>query len=208
VRRSQLEIQMAQRNQMRTMGMPGGVAGGYMPPGAPMFYAPPPHPGNNGGFLPQAGQRPMFPQGQMMPRPRWAPQQGFPPQGMPQPGYPPMQRPPRGPRPPRAKDRKPENIQPQGDNEGVDAGSNEGQNSLSANDLAAAAPEIQKQMLGERLYPLITAQEPEYAGKITGMLLEMDNAELLHLLEDRESLSNKVQEAMDVLEQHLATNTE
>jgi polyadenylate-binding protein len=40
------------------------------------------------------------------------------------------------------------------------------------------------------------------------MLLEMDNTELLHLLEDRQSLTNKVQEAMDVLKQHLATKDE
>jgi polyadenylate-binding protein len=36
------------------------------------------------------------------------------------------------------------------------------------------------------------------------MLLEMDNTELLHLIEDNASLSQKVQEAMDVLKQHLA----
>lgn len=32
------------------------------------------------------------------------------------------------------------------------------------------------------------------------MLLEMDNAELLHLLEDEEALSGKVNEAIQVLE--------
>lgn len=207
VRRSQLEIQMAQRNQMRVMGMPGGQPG-YMP-GAPMFYAPPPP----GGFMPPQGQgqRPVFPQGNMMPRPpRWAQQQGYPPQPMPQP-YPPMQRPPRGPRPPRGGRGgyrgTTRDAQHQAEGEGINAGNDsDGENTqpLTAAALAAAAPEVQKQMLGERLYPLINAQEPEYAGKITGMLLEMDNTELLHLLEDKASLSNKVNEAMEVLKQHLA----
>lgn len=47
--------------------------------------------------------------------------------------------------------------------------------------LLSAPPAQQKQMLGEALYPKIQAQQPELAGKITGMLLEMDNAELLGL---------------------------
>ncbi|PHU05190.1 Polyadenylate-binding protein 7 [Capsicum chinense] len=65
--------------------------------------------------------------------------------------------------------------------------------------LAAAAPEQQKQILGERLYPLVIKHKPELAAKITGMLLEMDNAELLLLLESPESLETKVEEAVDVL---------
>jgi len=47
--------------------------------------------------------------------------------------------------------------------------------------LSSAPPAQQKQMLGEALYPKIHAQQPELAGKITGMLLEMENSELLGL---------------------------
>lgn len=48
------------------------------------------------------------------------------------------------------------------------------------------------------------AQEPEYAGKITGMLLEMDKNELLQLLENKSALYTKVEEAATVLKEHLA----
>ncbi|KAI3706682.1 hypothetical protein L6452_24591 [Arctium lappa] len=66
--------------------------------------------------------------------------------------------------------------------------------------LAAASPEIQKQILGERLYPLVNQLKPDLAAKITGMLLEMDNLEVLLLLESPESLAAKVEEAVQVLE--------
>jgi polyadenylate-binding protein len=46
---------------------------------------------------------------------------------------------------------------------------------------AAAPDHQQKQMLGEALYPRIQKLHPELAGKITGMLLEMENMELLTL---------------------------
>uniref|UniRef100_A0A8B9GBM3 Polyadenylate-binding protein n=1 Tax=Amazona collaria TaxID=241587 RepID=A0A8B9GBM3_9PSIT len=62
----------------------------------------------------------------------------------------------------------------------------------------------QKQMLGERLFPLIQAMHPSLAGKITGMLLEIDNSELLHMLESPESLRSKVEEAVAVLQAHQA----
>lgn len=75
---------------------------------------------------------------------------------------------------------------------------------LTASMLAEAPPQEQKQMLGERLFPLIHSMYPDLAGKITGMLLEIDNSELLHMLESRESLKAKVEEAVAVLQAHQA----
>ena len=81
-------------------------------------------------------------------------------------------------------------------------------------------------MLGERLFPLIQVmvvvvvmamlimimvmlilaplqrQHANLAGKITGMLLEIDNAELLHMLESPAALQGKVEEAVTVLQAH------
>ncbi|XP_017572422.1 polyadenylate-binding protein 1b [Pygocentrus nattereri] len=80
----------------------------------------------------------------------------------------------------------------------------QGQEPLTASMLAAAPPQEQKQMLGERLFPLIQNMHPTLAGKITGMLLEIDNSELLHMLESPESLRSKVDEAVAVLQAHQA----
>ncbi|XP_052342106.1 polyadenylate-binding protein 4-like isoform X2 [Oncorhynchus keta] len=80
----------------------------------------------------------------------------------------------------------------------------QGQEPLTASVLAAAPPQEQKQMLGERLFPLIQPMHPSLAGKITGMLLEIDNSELLHMLESNESLRSKVEEAVAVLQAHQA----
>ena len=57
-------------------------------------------------------------------------------------------------------------------------------------------------MIGQRLYPLIQLQQPQRAGKITGMLLELDNVVLLNLLESPDALKAKVNEAVQVLEQY------
>ncbi|XP_069477545.1 polyadenylate-binding protein 1 [Ambystoma mexicanum] len=80
----------------------------------------------------------------------------------------------------------------------------QGQEPLTASMLASAPPQEQKQMLGERLFPLIQNMHPTLAGKITGMLLEIDNSELLHMLESPESLRSKVDEAVAVLQAHQA----
>ena len=68
--------------------------------------------------------------------------------------------------------------------------------------LAQADPQMQKNMIGEKLYPLIYVHQPALAGKITGMLLEMDNAELLNLIESPEALQHKIDEALIVLKNH------
>lgn len=73
---------------------------------------------------------------------------------------------------------------------------------LTISMLASAPEEQKKQMIGERLFPLIKAIEPTLAGKITGMLLEMDNGELIHLIESKEALQEKVNEAITVLNEH------
>uniref|UniRef100_H2S8X2 Polyadenylate-binding protein n=1 Tax=Takifugu rubripes TaxID=31033 RepID=H2S8X2_TAKRU len=80
----------------------------------------------------------------------------------------------------------------------------QGQEPLTTTMLAAAPLHEQKQMLGERLFPLIQAMHLSLAGKITGMLLEIDNSELLHMLESPESLRSKVDEAVAVLQAHQA----
>merc|ERR1719311_1182436 len=98
------------------------------------------------------------------------------PQGMMRPGMPPQQGPP---------------PQPQPSAPGAP---------LNAASLAAAPPGVQKQMLGEKLFPAIAKLQPELAGKVTGMMLEMDNSELLMLLESEQQLKIKVDEALRVLE--------
>ena len=79
----------------------------------------------------------------------------------------------------------------------------------------AKRPEEQTQLLGEQLFPLISDNIVDYklspvlsaqmgpfvelAGKVTGMLLELDDDELLPLFDQPEALSAKVMEAIDVL---------
>ncbi|KAB5566566.1 Polyadenylate-binding protein, cytoplasmic and nuclear [Coniochaeta sp. 2T2.1] len=78
--------------------------------------------------------------------------------------------------------------------------------SLLQSQLAQANPQQQKQILGENLFPKIQVIKPDLAGKITGMLLEMDNAELVHLLEDDTALRSKVDEALAVYDEYLKQN--
>lgn len=62
------------------------------------------------------------------------------------------------------------------------AGRAEGSNAAAIQaQIAGAQPAQQKQILGEMIFPKIQAINGELAGKITGMLLEMDNSELINL---------------------------
>ena len=56
-------------------------------------------------------------------------------------------------------------------------------------------------MLGESIYEKITQQYGTQidVGKLTGMMLEIDNSELLMLLNDAELFRQRVQEAANVL---------
>ncbi|XP_028763917.1 polyadenylate-binding protein 3 [Neltuma alba] len=76
-----------------------------------------------------------------------------------------------------------------------------------ASALASATPENQRMMLGEHLYPLVERLAPNHTAKVTGMLLEMDQSEVIHLIESPEDLKIKVSEAMQVLHE-AASGTE
>lgn len=139
-------------------GMPGQFPPQYGQPGTPQFMA-----------AMQAQQAAMggrgAPQGG-----RGVPPPNAGPGGMP--GYPPNSRQGAG----RGNGR---NNNANGPNQ---AGRGEGNNaSVLQSQLAGAQPAQQKQILGEIIFPKIQAINSELAGKITGMLLEMENSELVNL---------------------------
>jgi len=169
--------------------MMGGMKGGPMPGGMPMIG------GMKGGPMPGKGMMPTAPMGMMgkgMPGamgPMGMMRPPMPMQMMPQmmgKGMPGMMG---GQAPqPQQQPQQPQQAQ---------AG---GGGNLTAAQLAAAPAAVQKQMLGEKLYPAIARMQPELAGKITGMMLEMDNSELLMLLESPPQMKEKVDEALRVLQ--------
>ncbi|KAF8683713.1 hypothetical protein HU200_044643 [Digitaria exilis] len=65
--------------------------------------------------------------------------------------------------------------------------------------LASAPPQEEKNLLGNRLFPLVERHQPELVNKITGMLLELDNSEVVALLCSSEMLSAKVDECVQLL---------
>ena len=224
VRRQQLESQIAQRNQLRLQhqAAAGIPVSGFMP-GAPMYYQPPPgaYPGRSmygqPGFAPPRPRG--YPAGQQVPGMPIPSPYGPPPQGYMPANYRPTRPPRGGPIPPSASPttagvRPPisgqgQNVRPAGmpvrpsgpkvNQNAKGQAQQDGPAPLTASALANAPPADQKQMLGEALYPKIYAHQPELSGKITGMLLEMENSELLFLLENDDALKSKVDEAINVL---------
>jgi hypothetical protein len=77
---------------------------------------------------------------------------------------------------------------------------------LDADAFNAAPSDRQKQMIGEALYPKIHEQQPEHAGKITGMILEMDNAILFDLITDEAALRSNIDAASRVYKDYLKAN--
>ncbi|POV97121.1 hypothetical protein PSTT_15250 [Puccinia striiformis] len=209
-RKQQLEAQMSQRSQMRSQQI---AAAGI--PGAP--YGAPPNPMYFGGaaaYPPHGGRGMMYPPNGMPagipPRPRYAPPgQMAPMVGGPVPPGPGMRGipgPPAhlgGPNPPNFRGGReaypPSALSGRAVSHRV---SDIAPVRLSSATLAKASPAEQKQMLGEALYPQIAEKQPEKAGKITGMILEIENAELIHLLENRPALDAKVNEAVQVLDEY------
>ncbi|KAH9820797.1 hypothetical protein DFH28DRAFT_884255 [Melampsora americana] len=161
-------------------GDPGYPAGGPAPPAGSMRGMP----GAPGGPAPAGFRGPGGPNGPPIGR------NGMPPAGGMR-GAPPQSRDPAYHQPSTLSGRATSHRAPEAPQTG-----------LSPAALAKASPAEQKQMLGEALYPQIAEKQPEKAGKITGMILEIDNAELLHLLENTTALDAKVAEAVQVLDEY------
>lgn len=80
--------------------------------------------------------------------------------------------------------------------------------SIDRDALLQATPEQQRQMLGEALFPRIQQlySTENIAPKLTGMLLELDNAELINLIEDPADLQQRVGEAYKAYKAYLERN--
>ncbi|CAN9085262.1 unnamed protein product [Alternaria alternata] len=176
--------------QMPPMYMPPGMAPGAFPPAymnqqyMQLAQAAQQAMGGRGGRGGPMAPMPGMPQVPMAGVPGMRGGQGFPPQG--------GRGGPQGARPGQSPMPYPQGGRGGPAGAGVDMGA-----------LSGAAPGQQKQMLGEALYPKIAEMQPELAGKITGMLLEMDNSELINLTSDEAALRAKVEEAMSVYDEYV-----
>lgn len=70
-------------------------------------------------------------------------------------------------------------------------------------ELVNMSKEDRKQHIGEKLYPVVSQFcDPNDAGKVTGMILELENDELIDLLQNSQQIKEKVNEALGVLKNH------
>lgn len=207
VRRSQLEQQIAARNQMRMQNAAatGGIPGQFIPPmyfGQQGFF--PPNNGRNNSPFPNPNPQMMMRRGQPMggfeqwPRPGGPNGQPIPVYGVPQ-GYP--------------QDFN-NQVRQQQQRGGYNPNFRQGKRQQRdlANLVANVPEDQQKRILGEELYPKIVntgkANEPEAAGKITGMMLDLENDEILALLEDDELFNTHFEDALTAFEEYKKSNTE
>ncbi|KAI6109480.1 polyadenylate binding protein [Pisolithus sp. B1] len=227
IRRQQLESQIAQRNQIR-MQQAAAAGRNMMGYGQPSMMPPRPRYPPGGGQVPGMGMPYGAPPPQYgmpgysrPPRPPVArgpgssptnptapiPRSNVPSNNASRPGPPPggaagARPPPAGAPAPGMRNQQPYKLNPQTRNAPSSVPPVAPQPevpTLTAVTLANASPLEQKQMLGEVIYMRIVSSHPDLAGKITGMLLEMDNSELLHLLDSSEAMDGKVAEALNVL---------
>jgi len=197
LRRAQLEAQHAVRAngiRMQQQAQASGMTGSPLyAPGTPVFYAPQQLGRNNfvyprgfTGYPAQQAQRPGYPQSSYNRPPAAGNQRGGRRGGAPKgsgrdtpqvPGYP-----------------------------GIKYTSNV-RNPQQPNPTEGMTNEDQRQYLGETLYPLVInvlkekGLDDSLAGKITGMVLELESAELLGIIESPEALQKKIGEALDLLDQ-------
>lgn len=68
-------------------------------------------------------------------------------------------------------------------------------------------PNDKKNYIGESIYSKLQDRYGDNTGKITGMLLELSENDLMNALKSYEALSRKAEEAHDVLLKHLAQQT-
>lgn len=61
---------------------------------------------------------------------------------------------------------------------------------------------VRADMLGIRIFPIVQSIYPMSAGKITGMLIQLNNAEVLELLKDENNVLAKAHEAIDLLQKY------
>jgi polyadenylate-binding protein len=185
-RKAQLEAHYAQRMQAMQSRQPGVMG----PPGAAFA------PGYYGGMpmVPQAAGRGMAPQyrGAPMPGaqvPRWAGQPGGNYAGMP---------------PQQAwggeMQGQPTGVQFTAGARNREAARQPAAPAVMPVPAAGQSEEERKRNLGDQLYPRVAAIEAARAGKITGMLLELDLEDLTTLLQSPQALQDKVHEAIEVLD--------